>query len=211
MRKWIPPLIVVIAVAATLAVYSRLPEQVPVHWNLHGEANGSLGRFWGAWLMPLVIAAMAFVLRALPLIDPRRQNYAKFAGAYQGLCILILLYLLAVHFLLLGAAVGMPVSVRHWVPMAIGLLLVGVGILLPRVHSNWFFGIRTPWTLSSDRVWERTHHVGGYVMIITGLLIAVSVLVVPQWTHSVMFVGIAGSAIIVVGYSYFAWREENGG
>jgi uncharacterized membrane protein len=211
MRKWIPPLIVIIAVAASLAVYSRLPDQAPIHWNLHGEPDEWGSRLWAAWTMPLVLAMLGFLFRAFPLIDPRRENYRKFAGAYEGIVILVMLYGLGVHFLLLAAGLGKPVSVLHWVPMGIGLLLVGIGLYLPQLHSNWFFGIRTPWTLSSDRVWERTHRLGGYVFTIAGALIAVSVLVIPRWTHIVMFCAILGAAIIVVAYSYFAWREEAAG
>ena len=208
MRKWIPPLIVIIAVAASLAVYSRLPDQAPIHWNLHGEPDEWGSRLWTAWTMPLVLAMLGFLFRAFPLIDPRRENYRKFAGAYEGIVTLVMLYGLGVHFLLLAAGLGKPISALHWVPMGIGLLLVGVGLYLPQLHSNWFFGIRTPWTLSSDRVWERTHRLGGYVFTIAGALIALSVLVIPRWTHIVMFCAILGAAIIVVAYSYFAWREE---
>ncbi len=208
MRKWIPPLIVIIAVAASLAVYSRLPDQGPMHWNLHGEPDQWAARLWTAWTIPLVLAMLAFLVRALPLIDPHRENYPKFAGAYEGMMILVMLYCLGVHFLLLAAGLGKPVAVLHWVPMGIGLLLVGIGFYLPQLHRNWFFGIRTPWTLSSDTVWERTHRLGGYVITIAGVLIAVSVLVIPRWTHIVMFGAIVSAATILVAYSYFAWKEE---
>lgn len=211
MRKWIPPLIVVIAVAASLAVYSRLPDQAPMHWNIHGEPDKWGSRFWTAWLIPLVLALLGFLFRAFPLIDPRRENYPKFAGAYQGIIILVMLYFLAIHFLLLATALGNHISVLHWVPMGIGLLIVGVGLYLPQLHPNWFFGIRTPWTLSSDRVWERTHRLGGYVMPAAGALIALSVLVIPRWTHVVVISAILAAVIILVGYSYFAWREESAG
>ena len=83
MRKWIPSLLVIVAVVATLAVYSRLPEQVPTHWNMAGEVDDWSSRLWGAWTIPRVMAAMLLGFRAFPLIDPRRENYPKFAGAYE--------------------------------------------------------------------------------------------------------------------------------
>ncbi len=208
MRKRIPALIVVIAVAATLSVYSGLQDQIPVHWDFHGQANGWISRFWGAWLMPLVIAVLGVVLKGLPYIDPRRENYAKFAGAYEGMVILIMAYGLGVHFLLLAAGLGKPVSIAHWVPLGVGLLLAGLGILLPYARSNWFFGIRTPWTLSNDKVWDRTHRVGGPVMVVTGLLIAVGVLVVPESAQRIMPAAIAVMAFTLVAYSYLVWRQE---
>lgn len=211
MRKWIPPLIVIIALAASLAVYSQLPDRVPMHWNLHGQPNGWTSRLWGAWTMPLIIAALGLVLRLLPYIDPRRENYAKFAVAYEGMVILIMLYALGVHFILLAAALGNPIAVMQWVPLGIGLLLAGLGFLLPYARSNWFFGIRTPWTLSNDTVWDRTHKFGGPVMIITGLIISVSVLVAPDWVNRIMPIAIACMAFLLVGYSYFVWRQETAG
>jgi uncharacterized membrane protein len=215
MRKWIAPLIVITAVVATLAVYPRLPDHVPTHWNLHGDVDGWSSRLWGAWLMPLVLAMLVVVFRILPFIDPRRENYAKFAGVYDGMVLLIMLSILGLHLLVLAAALGKSVSVLHLMPLVIGLLLVGLGVILPRTRSNWFIGIRTPWTMSSDRVWERTHRLGGYLMVIAGSLIAASVFLLPQWTHRVMVGAIAGLTVIVVVYSYFAWRQEgslpNGG
>jgi uncharacterized membrane protein len=208
MRKWIPPLIVILAVVATLAVYPRLPEQVPTHWNVHGEVDDWSSRLWGAWTIPLVMAFMLLAFRAFPLIDPRRENYPKFAGAYEGILILVLLFMLALHFSLLATMLGRPAAVLRMMPVGIGLLLVGIGALLPKARSNWFIGIRTPWTLSNDRVWERTHRVGGYVMIATGILIAGSAFLAPFWTHRVMAGAIAAMAVIVVAYSYFAWRQE---
>ncbi|HYN82407.1 MAG TPA: DUF1648 domain-containing protein [Gemmatimonadaceae bacterium] len=211
MRKWIPSLLVIVAVLATLAVYSRLPEQVPTHWNMSGEVDDWSSRLWGAWTIPLVMAAMLLVFRAFPLIDPRRENYPKFAGAYEGILIIVLLFMLALHVSLLATMLGRPIAVMRLLPVGIGLLLVGIGALLPKAHANWFIGIRTPWTLSNDRVWERTHRFGGVVMIGTGLLIGASAMLVPLWTHRVMAGAIAAMAIIVIGYSYFAWRQEVNG
>lgn len=211
MRKWIPSLLVIAAVVATLAVYWRLPEQVPTHWNMSGEVDDWSSRLWGAWTIPLVMAAMLLVFRAFPLIDPRRENYPKFAGAYEGILIIVLLFMLALHVSLLATMLGRPIAVMRLLPVGIGLLLVGIGALLPKAHANWFIGIRTPWTLSNDRVWERTHRFGGVVMIATGLLIAASAMLVPLWTHRVMAGAIAAMAIIVIAYSYFAWRQEVGG
>jgi len=208
MRKWIPPLLVIIAVVATLAVYPRLPEQVPTHWDINGQVDDWSSRLWGAWTIPLVMAFMLLAFRAFPLIDPRRENYAKFAGAYEGILILVLLFMLVLHSSLLVTMLHGAVGIMRMLPVAIGLLLIGIGVLLPKARPNWFIGIRTPWTLSSDTVWERTHRVGGVVMIATGVLIAGSAFLAAPWSHRVMAAAIAAMAVIVIGYSYFAWREE---
>jgi uncharacterized membrane protein len=210
MRKWIPPLLVIAAVVSTLAVYSRLPELVPTHWNMSGEVDDWSSRLWGAWMIPLVMAVMLLGFRAFPLIDPRRENYPKFAGAYEGILIIILLFMLALHLSMLSTMLGNRFAIMRMLPVGIGLLLIGIGALLPKARANWFIGIRTPWTLSNDRVWDRTHKFGGAVMIATGVLVAASALLVPLWTHRVMAAAIAAMAVIVVVYSYFAWKQEVG-
>jgi uncharacterized membrane protein len=210
MRKWIPPLLVIIAVVATLAVYSRLPELVPTHWNMSGEVDDWSSRLWGAWMIPLVMAVMLLGFRAFPLIDPRRENYPKCAGAYEGILIIILLFMLALHLSMLSTMLGNRVAIMRMLPVGIGLLLIGIGALLPKARANWFIGIRTPWTLSNDKVWDRTHKFGGAVMIATGVLVSASALLVPLWTHRVMAGAIAAMAVIVVVYSYFAWKQEVG-
>ena len=89
------------------------------------------------------------------------------------------------------------------------LLLIVMGNVLPRARPNWMFGIRTPWTLSNDRVWERTHRVGGYLMLGAGVVILAAAVVAPGPVSVFLFLGavtvsVAGSIL----YSYLAWRQE---
>ena len=96
-------------------------------------------------------------------------------------------------------------------PLAVGVLLIGLGNLLPRVRSNFFIGIRPPWTLSSDRVWTRTHRVGGYAMVLAGLAVMAMAFVQTVTLSYVILAAVLGSALFSVVYSYFAWRQEQKG
>ena len=89
-----------------------------------------------------------------------------------------------------------------------GILLIVIGNLLPRARPNWFVGIRTPWTLSSDRVWEKTHRFGGRVFVAGGLLITIAALLWVQWVHVVLIavVLIATSSAFI--YSYLEWKRK---
>jgi len=73
---------------------------------------------------------------------------------------------------------------------------------------NWFIGIRTPWTLSSDRVWEKTHRVGGRALVAGGLAILIAALVIPQWAHHVLIAVAVVCSVGTVLYSYITWRCE---
>jgi uncharacterized membrane protein len=88
------------------------------------------------------------------------------------------------------------------------VLFIVIGNLLPRARPNWFVGIRTPWTLSSDRVWEKTHRFGGHVFVVVGILMILSGVVVAAWARTGLSVLIALCAASVVIYSYVEWKRE---
>lgn len=211
MRKWIPLLIIVAAFSSSALVFQRLPARMPTHWNMSGEPDAWSSRFWGAWLLPVFLLGMWVVMKLLPSIDPRGSNYAKFGSAFESIIISIMLFTLGLHAIVLRTALGHPVDMQRMLPLGMGLLLIVVGNLLPRARPNWFVGIRTPWTLSSDRVWEKTHRFGGRVFVVAGILILLSALLVPEWAHVVLFSILTVSAGAVLVYSYLEWRRERSG
>ena len=208
MRKWIPIVIVLAAVAASVFMYPQLPERIPTHWNSSGEINGYSSRFWGAWMMPLILAGTWLLMRALPHIDPRRDNYAKFAGAYETIIIAVMLLVLGVHIVLLESAIGRVISLERVIPAGVGLLFIVIGSVLPRVHPNWFVGIRTPWTLSSNLSWERTHGVGGYLFMAVGAITVLTAVIAPTLTFKVLFSAALVMVIFLFAYSYSVWRDD---
>jgi uncharacterized membrane protein len=208
MRKWIPLLIVAVAIIASAIVYPKLPATVPTHWDMLGRPNGWASRVWGAWVIPVVMLLLWALMRVLPAIDPRGANYAKFGGTFEAIVISILLYMLGLHLVILRASLGYPVAMQRVLPIGVGILLVLIGNLLPRARPNWFIGIRTPWTLSSDRVWEKTHRVGGRAFVAGGLAILIAALVMPEWVHYVLVGVVFVCSLGAVLYSYIAWRRE---
>ena len=215
MRKWLPLLIVVAAFVASAVVYPRLPDRMPTHWELSPHPPGSVptpngwsDRLWGAFGIPILLLGMWALMKILPRIDPRGSNYAKFGGAFEAIIISLMLFMLGMHFVVLRAALGYPVQIDRVVPIGVGLLLIVIGNLLPRARPNWFVGIRTPWTLSSDRVWEKTHRFGGRVFVAGGILITITALLWVPWAHVVLFAAMVLIASSVLIYSYIEWKRE---
>ena len=207
MRKWYPVLPIVIMAIVSVMAYPRLPEQVPTHWNWQGQVNAWQSRGQAAVLLPMLALAMWALMRALPFIDPRRANYAKFQPTYDFVIAATLTVIAVIHLAVLGAAAGAPVSIHRVIPIAIGIMLAAIGNQLPRARSNWWFGVRTPWTLSNERVWERTQRVAGYLMIASGIVMIVGAFV-SDFVVPLMLVCVAGFVFGSVIYSYFAWRQE---
>jgi uncharacterized membrane protein len=197
------------ALGFTAAMYGRLPERVPTHWDMNGAVNGDSSRAFAAWLVPGIMALMALVLPRLPAIDPRRANYAKFRPTYDLVVNGILTMLLVMHVAMLGFALGWPISMERFTPFMVGALLILLGNVMPRARPNWMFGIRTPWTLSNDRVWERTHRLGGVLFVIAGAALVLAALLFPSATFHVIIVAVVGASVVPLVYSYFAWRQES--
>jgi uncharacterized membrane protein len=207
-HAWYSAVVIAAAAALSAAVYPQLPERMPVHWTFSGEADRFGTRIEGAWLVPAVMVAVWLATRLLPRIDPRQANYAKMQSTYDFIVAAILTAMLAMHLVVLAAGLGYVVPMRRFVPLLFGAFFVALGNVLPRTRPNWWFGVRTPWTLSSDRVWTRTHRVAGYAMTATGVVVLVAAALPGVWPLVVAIAVAVVAAFWMVLYSYVAWRQE---
>ena len=208
MRKWIPFLLIVAAVALSIFYYPQLPEKMATHWGASGEPNGYSSRLWGAWMLPLFMALIWMILRAIPHIDPRKANYEKFAGMYDALVILILAFLLLMHVVVLMGATGTQIRMERVLMPSVGVFIAIMGLLIPRVHPNWFVGIRTPWTLTSDLSWERTHKVGGPLFVMLGVVMIASSFLAPEVAIWILVAAALAIVIFLFAYSYQVWKTD---
>ena len=208
MRKWIPTVLILAAVTASIIVYPQLPERMPTHWSASGDVNGWSNRLWGAWMLPLFMAAIWLFMRAIPHIDPRRANYEKFAGMYEALVILILLFMLVIHVIVLAAATGTPVKMDRIMMPLVGVFIAAIGFLIPRAAPNWFVGIRTPWTLTSDLSWEKTHKLGGPLFTVFGVLMIVAGFFAPEQAIWVLVTAAVALVVFLFAYSYQVWKTD---
>jgi uncharacterized membrane protein len=208
MRKWYPMFLAGAMLGVSAAMYPKLPERIPTHWNIHGQIDSYGPKNVALFLMPLVMVAILGIMRALPKIDPRKENYARMAGAYDAVVNAAITVMAVVHVATMAAALGMNVSMQRIMPAIVGIMLIVVGNVLPQARPNWFFGIRTPWTLSNDRVWERTHRVGGYLFVIAGVAGIASVALPFFAGFAVLGVAAVTAAFGSIIYSYVVWKDE---
>jgi uncharacterized membrane protein len=193
---------------AAVVVYPRLPAHIPTHWNVRGVPDAWGGRAW-AFLFPAMSTAIVLLAtEVLPRIDPRRANWDRFRDVLNLVVNLIVLFTAWMMALSLGIALGWKIDMPRAVMVGVGLFLAALGNYLPRIRSNWWVGIRTPWTLESERVWRDTHRVGGRAFVAAGLATAVAGFLPAGFIPAVPIAAIAVAALVPTVYSYVAWRRE---
>ncbi len=207
-NRWFGVVVAALAAAVSVWAYGRLPETVATHWSLQGTPDGYSSRLWAAAVMPFATLCLTGLFNVLPKMDPRRENYAKFLSSYWLIANAVLAFSGLAHVLILANALGYTVQVDRLVPVGLGLLFAFLGNYLTRVEPNWFVGVRTPWTLSSDTVWRKVHRTAGWLFVIAGLVIAGGAFA-PRRVFFPLFVAtIALAAGIPVVQSYFLWKRE---
>jgi uncharacterized membrane protein len=189
-------------------MWSAAPDQIPVHWNWAGQPDRFGGRFEGLLGLPLAAAGVYALLLFLPRLDPRRKNYAAFATPFAIIRTAVVGLLLGIDAIVLLWIRGQRMHLNTVLAAEIGLALVVMGNYLPKVKSNWFVGVRTPWTLTSEASWRQTHRLAGWLFTLGGLLTFITALVRPDVAPAVMIGVLAASAGASVVYSYFAWKND---
>ena len=175
------------------------------YWNASGQVDDYLPRFWGVFLLPLVLTALWLVFMAIPRIELFRETIAAFRKHYDQLVLVITLFMLAVYAHTLLWSLGIQLGTNYLMSALTGLLLYFVGITLQHSERNSFVGIRTLWTLSSDAVWDKTHRLGVRLFKLVGLL-AVLGMLLPGFAIHLVLVLVVTASIVTVVYSYCCYR-----
>ena len=187
--------------------YPQMPEKIASHWDAQGQVDGYISKFWGLFLMPLLSMILFLLFIAIPKIDPLKHNIEKFRKYYDGFVVLIIVYLFYVYLLTIFWNIGIRFSMVQPLVPAIGILFYYIGILTENAKRNWFIGIRTPWTLSSEGVWEKTHKIGGKLFKIAGIITFVGVFF-ESYALFFILVPIILVATYTIIYSYFEYQKE---
>jgi uncharacterized membrane protein len=203
--------IIVMIILASLvgfALYSQMPDPMPSHWNAAGEVDGYMSKFWGLFLMPLLSLGFFLMFLAIPKIDPLKANIALFIESYNWLMVLLIGYMLYVYALTLLWALGYQFNMTAMMLPAMGALFIVIGSLIGNAKRNFFVGIRTPWTLSSDTVWAKTHQLGKWMFIGAGVVTILCAFLneIGFW---VMMITLMTAALVPIIYSYVLWKREN--
>jgi uncharacterized membrane protein len=201
----------ILIVASTLAgllLWNQLPEPMASHWGVNDQVNGYMSKFWGVFLMPVITLGMLLMFLVIPSIDPLKANIDQFREYFNAFIALMTGFMVYIYGLTLIWNLGYT-SFRMSSAMlpALGLLFVFAGLLIGKAKRNYFIGIRTPWTLSSDSVWNETHRLGGKLFITSGLLALLGAFF-PDYAVFFILIPILGTTLFTVVYSYYLFQKE---
>ena len=194
------------ALALGLLLAPRFPEQMAIHWNELGEPDGYGSNFMGLWFMPIMTIGLTLLLLGIPQIDPLKKNIEKFQKEYNTFIFLFVIFFVYTHVLTLLFNLGMHLNILTMMIPAFGGFFYYIGVLMEKAKRNYFIGIRTPWTLADDDVWNQTHRIGAKGFKISGVLTILGV-VFQGLAIWFMIVPILLVSIYTIGYSYFAYRK----
>jgi len=206
-----PASIIILTAAAGAAVYRYLPERVATHWNAAGAVNGWSGRLAAVILMPLIMLAVEIILVVVPFLDPLKRNIEAFWRQYLWFRVAFLAGMALLQLVILANGLGYPVAVGSAVMLMMAAIFAFLARLLPRTKRNYTIGIRLPWTLESDRVWDETHRFGGKVF---GILAFIAVLAALGRGPRVVWLFMAAlflSLMSITVYAYLRYKNERDG
>lgn len=194
-------------ILAGIILSPHAPETMATHWDIFGQPNGFMPKTFGLFFMPAFTILLSLVLYAIPKLDPLKENIASFRTTYDSFILLFVVFFSYVHILATAWNFGYAINLTQWMLPPLGGLFWYTGALLEATKRNYFIGIRTPWTLSSDAVWDKTHVLGGKLFKVSGILTALSACI-PTWGFFILLGTILGSTIATTVYSYIMFKKE---
>lgn len=201
--------LIAIAVIAGLLLWNQLPEQMASHWNANDQVDGTMSRFWGVWMMPLMTLGIFALLILVPSIDPLKANIAGFRGIFNLFIVFMTAFMLSVHGLTLAWSLGYKFRMSAALLPFMGILFIFIGYMLKQAKRNFFIGIRTPWTLSSDSVWDKTHQLGSVLFMASGVLTFIGGFFLGgEAAIWLILLPLLVSTLFLVVYSYVLYRNE---
>lgn len=190
-----------------LYFYSEMPEQMASHWNVQGEVDGYMSKFLGLFLMPIVLLGMFLLFLIIPKIDPLKANIEKFRKYFDWFILAITLFMLYVYALTILWSMDKRFNMTLALIPAFALLFYYLGIMVGNAKRNWFIGIRTPWTLSNEKVWDKTHKLASKLFRMAAVIVLAGIFF-PKYGIWFLLVPILVASLYPVVYSYFEYRKE---
>lgn len=204
-------LMILIFAFFAIGIYSYMnidSEKIASHWNSRGEVDDYMGKFWGIFFLPVFSVGLMFLFFIIPKIDPLKKNIDKFRKYYDSFVVVFMTYMLYVYVLTILANFGFKFNMGSAVLAGMGALFIYLGFILKNLKQNWFIGIRTPWTLSNEKVWKKTHNLGSKLFILLGIFFLFTLFLPKENMIFLILIPTIFVSIALIFYSWFVWSKE---
>ena len=197
----------ILSLLFSVALYPALPDLVASHWDRFGHPNSFLPKFWALFMFPFILSCTFLIWLIIPVLEPLKKNFETFRNMYNGFWLVVAVFVFYIFTLTVGLHTGWEFNFNQALAPAIALLFAAIAVLLERTKRNYFVGIRTPWTLSSDKVWKRTHLLGSSLFYFCAVW-AFAGTVYPEYLCWYIFVPLVCTVLITTVYSYIEFRRQ---
>ncbi len=203
---WFAVALVVAVWLASAWLYPSLPARIPTHWGIDGKVDGYGAKRWAVFLLPAMIVVLMIFFRFLPALSPKNFEVEPFRSTY----LLIMVFLVGLLSFIHGVALYGALH-PTWVGMSrtlfggMFLFFAPLGNVLGKVQRNFYIGVRTPWTLASERVWADTHRLAAWLLVL-GSLVGFGI-IVTGWSLVAAFVVLMASLLVPVLYSFVHYKR----
>jgi uncharacterized membrane protein len=206
-KEFLPIVLIIFSIIVGFLIYPLLPQEIPTHWNARGMVDNLMNKNLAVLFFPLLTFSVYLLMTFIPFIDPYKRNYLKFADHYFWFKTATVIFLILIYFFSLWVARGVTIDVAYFVVPVVSAFISYIGFFFTKVKRNYFVGIRTPWTLYSEKVWDKTHDLGGRVMVVAAVISLLSLLNIKY--AFVIFTSVIIIAVCIpIVYSYFFFKKE---
>jgi len=183
-----------------------MPEQMPTHWNAQGDIDGYGSRFVGLFIIPLITLGIYILFSFIPKIAVYKEHIQRFDKHLYGMKVALVLFFSAIYVVSLLPTFGYDINVTYFILPFIAALIFYSGYIMKFVKRNFFIGIRTPWTLSSGKVWDKTHKIGSITFRINALIFLLAIFL-PEYSFWIILVPLLANVVFLIGYSYWLYQK----
>lgn len=201
-----PIILIIISFLIGIYFYPQFSAQIATHWGVDGQPNGYSSKAFGLFFMPILSIFLFALFISLPKIDPYKKNFDQFKKYFQNFINLVFVFLFYIYLITIIWNLGYRFNMIQILSPAFALIFYYAGVLTSRAKRNWFVGFRTPWTMSSEKVWQKTHQIGGKLFKLTGIICLLSI-IYPSLAIFFILIPVLLVSIFIFVYSYFEYQK----
>lgn len=194
---------ILVFILFNLVFYNKMPEILPVHWNINNEVDSYSSKFFAMVILHGLMILLNIFLCFMLDHDPKNKTQNNFVTKLSKFSIPI--FMIIIYIITISFGYGKNLSVGFIINILIGFLFIGIGNYMPKVKRNYTVGVKLPWTLNSDENWRRTQRLSGYLFIVLGFIFLISAFLN---NITIIIGGIVVATIVPMIYSFYLYKKS---